>query len=237
MSHLHVPDGVLPAWLWIAGLALAMLLLSWRSGAADPASPRTRRAIATKGALGAVVLVAMTLPLGPLDIHVTLAGLVGILLGARAAFEVGFIVSAILALMGHGGLTVVGLNALVFGVAAGSAGPLYALLAPRTGAAAAMMWATAIGQALAGVGWLALALAGIESHAGHEAGRHAGRLAGIGLPLWAAGIAVEALVAFGVGRFLARVHPGLLPDGAARAASGPTPSTRGAETAAGTPVR
>jgi cobalt/nickel transport system permease protein len=222
MSHLHVPDGVLPAWLWIGGLVLALLPLAWPSGAGDASSARARRAIATKGALGALVLVAMTLPLGPLDLHVTLAGPVGILLGARASFEVGFVVSAILALMGHGGITVVGLNALVFGIAAASAGPLYAMLARRLGPAAAMAWATAAGQALAGLSWLGLTLAGIEGHGGHETGAHAGRLAAFGLPLWAVGIVAESLVAFGIGRFLARVHPALLPGGRPEPASGTT---------------
>jgi cobalt/nickel transport system permease protein len=226
VSHLHIPDGVLPAWLWAAGLVVALIVLAWPRRAADAASPRGRRAIANQGAMGGLVLAAMTLPLGPLDLHVTLAGPVGILIGGRAAFETGFVVNAILALMGHGGITVVGLNALVFGVAAGVASSAYAALAPRAGAAAAMAWATAAGQAIAGVIWLALALTGVETahpHAGAEHA-HGGRLAGLALPLWAAGVAAEALVAFGIGRFLARVHPALLPGGRPAGAADPAPA-------------
>ena len=152
------------------------------------------------------MLAAMALPLGPLDVHLTLVGPVGVLLGARAAFQVVFVVSAILALMGHGGFTVIGLNALILGAVALAARPVYALLAPRAGAAAAMAWATAVGQALAGLLWLGLALAGVESHAGARpvSDAHLARLAGIALPLWLVGIAVESLVAYGIGRFLAR---------------------------------
>ena len=29
MSHIHIPDGVLPAWLWIAGWALALGLIAF----------------------------------------------------------------------------------------------------------------------------------------------------------------------------------------------------------------
>jgi hypothetical protein len=42
-------------------------------------------------------------------------------------------------------------------------------------------------------------------------------LAGLALPLWLLGIAVESVVAFGIGRFLERVHPALLPRPAIRA--------------------
>jgi hypothetical protein len=40
----------------------------------------------------------------------------------------------------------------------------------------------------------------------------------ITLPLWVVGIVVESAVAFGLGRFLARVQPGLLPHAPAAAA-------------------
>jgi hypothetical protein len=38
-------------------------------------------------------------------------------------------------------------------------------------------------------------------------------LATIALPLWVVGTAVEAMVAWGIGGFLERVHPALLPGG------------------------
>ena len=117
MSHLHIPDGVLPPGVWGAGLAAALLLLVWTSRLGRDAS---RQGIAYQGAIGALVLAAMALevPLGPFEYHLTLLGPVGVLLGPAAAFQVMFVSSAILALVGHGGLTVVGLNALVLGAGA-----------------------------------------------------------------------------------------------------------------------
>ena len=38
-----------------------------------------------------------------------------------------------------------------------------------------------------------------------------GAFLAVALPLWALGIAVESAIAFGLGRFLARVQPDLLP--------------------------
>ena len=105
--------------------ALALLLLVLGARALRGASPQR---LAYQGALGALVLAAMVveLPLGPLDYHLTLVGPVGVLLGPASIFQVVFVANAILALVGHGGLTVVGLNALVLGAGGVLARPVYA---------------------------------------------------------------------------------------------------------------
>lgn len=207
MSHLHIPDGVLPPGVWVAGLAAALLLLMWTSRLGRDAS---RQGIAYQGAIGALVLAAMALevPLGPFEYHLTLLGPVGVLLGPAAAFQVMFVSSAILALVGHGGLTVVGLNALVLGAGAALARPCFAALSPRTPAPWAMACATALAQGVAGVLWFAVVWLGLRS--GTSAGR-IGLLGGLAFPMWLAGIVIESIVAFGLARFLARVRPDLLP--------------------------
>jgi cobalt/nickel transport system permease protein len=207
MSHLHIPDGVLPPGVWGAGLAAALLLLVWTSRLGRDAS---RQGIAYQGAIGALVLAAMALevPLGPFEYHLTLLGPVGVLLGPAAAFQVMFVSSAILALVGHGGLTVVGLNALVLGAGAALARPCFAVLAARTPAPWAMACATALAQGVAGVLWFAVVWLGLRS--GTPAGR-IGLLGGLAFPMWLAGIVIESIVAFGLARFLARVRPDLLP--------------------------
>lgn len=207
MSHLHLPDGVLPAWVWGPGLlaALALLVLTARS-----LGPRE---IAWQGAIGGLVLAAMAVPLGPLEYHLTLAAPMGVLLGAAGGFQVAFVVSAILALMGHGGLTTVGLNALVLGATAALARPCFEILRRACSPPWAMAWSTAVAQVAAGVVWLGVVAAGLmpaaDAH-GHESGRTA-LVAGIAVPLWLMGTAIEALVAYGIARFLTRVHPALLP--------------------------
>lgn len=253
MSHLHVPDGLLPWPLWVSGLALALLLLMRASHLARGQSPQR---IAYQGALGGLMLAAMAIPLGPLDLHVTAVGPVGVLLGAAGAFQVVFVVSIILALMGHGGLTVIGLNTLILGAGAAVAALVYRPLASRLSPAWSLAAGAALGQIVTGVMWLvvvglgmrltglgaagteAAAHAGVHAgaHAGAPAAAHAGALGGVAartrfelfaafsLPWWIAGLVVESIIAFGLGRFLARVQPDLLP--AARMAPIPEPAGR-----------
>jgi cobalt/nickel transport system permease protein len=239
MSHLHVPDGLLPVPLWASGLVLALLLLARASHVSRTQSPQR---IAYQGALGGLMLAAMAIPLGPLDLHVTAIGPVGVLLGGAGAFQVVFVVSVILALMGHGGVTVIGLNALILGAGAAVAALAYRPLATRLARAWAMAGGAALGQVVTGVLWLAVVglgmrlaappvLHGPGAHAAHDT--HAwlagpGRLqlfAAISLPWWMAGLVVESTIAFGLGRFLARVQPELLPGAAAPGA--PTSAAAG----------
>lgn len=220
MSHLHIPDGVLPLHLWLPGILLAVILLLVAVGLSRT---QARSRVAYQGAIGALMLAAMAieLPLGPIDYHLSLVGPVGALLGAAAGFQVVFVVSAMLALIGHGGLTVVGLNALVLGAGVAVARPLATLFARRFGTPVALTVATALAQALSGGLWLAIiALEMRDAPRGAMLGAGGGRvvlLAGLALPLWLIGILLESLVAYGLGRFVARVRPDLLPGAVAPA--------------------
>ncbi|MBN1193418.1 MAG: energy-coupling factor ABC transporter permease [Coriobacteriia bacterium] len=111
MSHIHIPDGVLPVWLWLGAwlLALGMLTVSSRMATRE----QSRRAVPLIGAVSALVLVAMSSEIVPLAYHVNLTVVAGVLLGPWLGAISAFIVVLILALFGHGGITVVGLNALV----------------------------------------------------------------------------------------------------------------------------
>ena len=215
MSHLHIPDGVLPVVVWGPGLLVALLLLAVSARALRGA---TRQRVAYQGALGALVLAVMAVevPLGPLEYHLALLGPVGVLLGAAATFQVAFVASAILALVGHGGLTVVGLNALVLGAGGALARPVYKLLARRFSAAGSMAGGTAVAQAVSGALWLAVVALGVR--AGAPGAARLGLFAGVAFPMWIVGILVESAVAFGIARFVVRVRPDLLP--AARPAGG-----------------
>ena len=222
MSHLHLPDGVLPLWLWGGGWLLALLLV-WRFGR----TPSTQQ-IAYQGALGGLMLAAMSLPVGPLDYHLSLAGPVGILLGAAGGFQVAFTVSALLAFMGHGGVTVIGLNALLSGGCAAAAAGSYRALAPRLKPAWAMTWATALGQSAAALMWFAVVTIGTRGIAQERLADpdaphgHPVWFAALTLPLMLLGVLVEATVAWGIGRYLGRVSPALLPSAAEGAAWDPT---------------
>ena len=214
MTHLHVPDGVLPIALWVPGLAVAVLLLI-------PSVSLSRRARQPspgfQAALGGLMLAVMSfpIPLFAMEYCLTLGGPIGVLLGPAAAFQTVFVVSVILALLGQGGLTVVGLNALVLGAGAALARPAYLALRRRASAPAALAGATAIAQLVAGLLWFGVLALATRIDPTFVADAHTPRLtllAGLTLAMWALAIAIEAAVAFGIGRFLGRVRPDLLPE-------------------------
>lgn len=232
MTHLHLPDGALPLWLWLPGFLLCLALLIYiNHRSRDSAGER----LALLGSLSALQLASMALPLGPLGYHLSLAPVVGILLGPGLAFVAAVVVNSMLALLGHGGLTTLGLNSLILGATAAIAGGVFALTGPRL----RPFWAGAIAATVAQLVSLVLFLAVVglaglhpgpagagHAHEAHEGWSRVvsrdlwaelGRFALLSLPFWIPGLVAESLVTGAVTRFLRRVSPGLLPARAARA--------------------
>jgi cobalt/nickel transport system permease protein len=215
MTHLHIADGVLPPALWIAGFVVALLVVG-----ATSYRHRHDRAdrLTLLAALSAVMLAAMSVPLGPIG-HLSFAPVVGILLGPGLGFVAAFMVNVILALLGHGGLTVIGLNACVLGAATSLARPVYRLalrgLVPsRAGGIAAVACSVAsvalllIVVGIAGDG--ATPGRGVLDD-GHGHARAAARFAALSAPWWLLGVVAEAMVCSSVIAFLGRVRGELLP--------------------------
>ena len=219
MSHLHIPDGILPPALWIAGLVLTAFVLAWSGPAAARGGPRL---IAYQSALGGIMLAVMALPvpITAFDYCMTLAGPVGVLLGPAPMFQVSFVVTLILALLGQGGFTVVGLNTLVLGLGAMLARPVYLQSVRGLGPARAVALATATSQLVSTVGWILVLLLSVrltpdivgehEIAQGLVRGIH-GVGAAIVVAMLLAAIAIESLLGYGLARFLDRVRPDLLP--------------------------
>lgn len=113
MSHIHIPDGVLPFWLWAGGWAAALAIVWIASNVAKRAD--VRRKVPLLGVVAALMLVAMSSEIVPIAYHINLTVVAGVLLGPWLAVIAAFIVELILALLGHGGVTVVGLNTLMIG--------------------------------------------------------------------------------------------------------------------------
>jgi len=113
MSHLHIPDGVLPAWLWIAGWVVALAMV----GVAGIVASRSeaRRKVPLVGVVAALMIVGMSSEIVPIAYHINLSVIGGILLGPTLSIVAAFIVGLILAMIGHGGVTVLGLNTMVIG--------------------------------------------------------------------------------------------------------------------------
>jgi len=224
MTHMHIPDGILPVWLWLSGFLLMVLVLAfslYRLRGMDG-----KRKIPLLGALSAAMLVTMSLEIFPIAYHLNLSVAAGILLGPSLAFVAAFTVNLMLALLGHGGITVMGLNTLLLGAEAMLGHTLFYLLPDRLDT----FWRAALATVLALflVSLLLIAIVG-ASHVdvqtfGHthppEAmpeARHPGAgspalstFAVMVLSLGAVGWLIEAAVTGAVIRFLSRVKPDLL---------------------------
>lgn len=112
MSHIHLPDGVIPLWLCAIGWVLALAVL-YLSSAILIRTPRARRNIPLVAAVSALVLVAMSIEILPLAYHVNLTVVAGILLGPLLIPLAGAVIELMLSLLGHGGMTVLGVNYLI----------------------------------------------------------------------------------------------------------------------------
>ncbi len=113
MSHIHIPDGVLPFWIVAAGwvLTVVLMMLAARSVSGRDLTDK----LPLLGVMSATMIVLMMLEIVPIAYHVNLSVITGIILGPALGFIAAFIVNVILALVGHGGVTVIGLNTLVVG--------------------------------------------------------------------------------------------------------------------------
>jgi len=111
MSHIHIPDGVLPLWLWVGGWMAALLVITVAGRASSRAD--MRRKVPLLGVVSALMLVAMSSEIVPIAYHINLTVVAGVLLGPVLSPIAAFVVAVVLAMLGHGGVTVIGLNTLI----------------------------------------------------------------------------------------------------------------------------
>lgn len=117
----HIADSVLaPAWVtagWL-GLVLLILLGCWR--VREEEVPRV-------ALLTAAFFVAssMHVGLGPGSVHLLLNGLLGVVLGRRAALAIPLGVFMQAVLLQHGGYSTIGINSCIMTLPALAAGPLF----------------------------------------------------------------------------------------------------------------
>ncbi len=113
MSHIHLPDGIIsPIW-WVTGYLLCFTILFFILRKLD--GEEIRRKVPMIGIVSAIMLLGMSVPLGIVPVHLSLAVLSGILLGPGFGFIAAFVVNLLLALIAHGGVTLIGLNTLIVG--------------------------------------------------------------------------------------------------------------------------
>lgn len=234
MTHLHIPDGVLPVWLWLSGAAIAAILIG--IAARQMSRPPFARRLPLLSVTAAFMIVAMSLPIVPGGYDIQLAALGGIILGPVAAVIAAFVVNLLLALVGHGGITVVGLNTLIMASEMAAGWALFrvirSVVSPAPAAGVATFLAMAVGTG-AMIGTVMLGLAGTgevplehitvvgeaHHHTGHVArtAQAAGlrslsitRFAVMVLVVGSFGWVLEAVMTAIVVRFAARVKPDLV---------------------------
>ena len=199
MSHIHLPDGVLPFWLWISGFAIEIVFVGilWR-----PGKPRTStRDFALTSVLSAIMILVMMIEIPPFSFHFNLSVVTGIILGPRSAVLAALVVNMILALIGHGGITMIGWNSVILSVEMIAGYYVFRLLARlHLKLPVAAFVATFIGLALGtacGYQVIVAASPWIDSRLSASAG------IGEALPYATAGIRLDlgrlALIMFGVG--------------------------------------
>jgi len=116
---MHIPDGILPATVCVAGYALTTGATAYSlrkiEEREDPLEGIPKAAL-----LAAVFFVAswIHIPVPPTSVHLLLIGLMGVVLGYYAfpAILVGLFFQAVM--FQHGGLSTLGVNAMLFGIPA-----------------------------------------------------------------------------------------------------------------------
>lgn len=114
MSHIHLPDGFLSLPIWGSAFVITLLLLAFSIKKVQKKD--FRRLLPFTGVSAAVMLLGMSVPIFIVPVHLSLAVLTGIILGPSMGFIVAFVVMTILAMFGHGGLSLIGLNTLLMGI-------------------------------------------------------------------------------------------------------------------------
>jgi cobalt/nickel transport system permease protein len=114
MSHIHFPDGVLPVWLWASGFIVVTLI--WAILLRSMKREDLTKRLPLLGMMAAVMVLGASVEIVPIAYHVNLTVISGILLGPSLIFLATFVVNTILALFGHGGITVIGLNTLTLSI-------------------------------------------------------------------------------------------------------------------------
>lgn len=124
MSHIHLPDGILPLWLCILGyLIVFVYLFAYRKYIHKKDAEKK---IMLASIMAAFMLVVMSIEF--FSYHFNLSALSGIILGPVYAPIAILIVNFILAIFKHGGISTIGLNTIVVSVEAISAYYLYKFL-------------------------------------------------------------------------------------------------------------
>lgn len=197
---MHISEGILSAPVLITGFVGTAVI------AAATMRKMDLEEIPKISVITSVFFVASLIhvPIGPASVHLILNGLVGVILGWRAfpAVLVGLILQAIL--FGHGGVTVIGVNALMMGGGALAAYMVWQLRHQISIKHKEMIFGALAGATAVAVSGIILALALVTTGEAFHA------IAGMVLLAHIPIIVIEAGVVGACAEFLSRVKPEIL---------------------------
>lgn len=198
---MHLADGILPLPVLAGGFLTAGVASALAARRLEAVELPRIAVLSSAFFIGSLIHV----PLGVTSVHLLLHGLVGVLLGPASflAIGLGLLFGAIL--LGHGGLTTLGVNACLLGLPAMGAGWLFALAARGRSARARVAWAAAL-TALATLVSV-VAAAALLLTAGEQFKEASAFLLTAHLPT----LFIEPAVAAAVVSFLQKVKPELVP--------------------------
>ena len=172
MSHIHIPDGIISWWIWVPALLLVIGILfaifkGWNQEEA-------RRLIPLAAMMSALMLITMSVPLFIVPVHLTLAVLAGLMVGPKMAFLAILVVNTLLASLGHGGVTLIGVNTLIIGAEMFAGVMVYRLVSKGLSTLPSAMIATVVGVSLSLVMSLGLVIStvGLVEALPHEEHDH-----------------------------------------------------------------
>ncbi len=168
---MHIPDGILPAQVCAAGYAIA-IPVTWYSLRKINRQPDPTAGIPKAALLTATFFVASSIhiPIPPASVHLVLNGLLGAILGYYAfpAILIGLFFQAVI--IGHGGLTTLGVDAVMMGVPALLAYHVFQCrhllarrISPRVADGFCAFWAGVVGLAIAALIFFTLIITTIPS--------------------------------------------------------------------------
>lgn len=197
---MHISDGVLSTPVWIGGYAAtAGIIAATIKRIKVDNMPKV--AVMTSAFLVASLI---RVPLGPTSVHLVLSGLVGIILGPAAFISifVGLVLQAFL--FQHGGITTIGINAIMMGTPAVLAYEIFNLRKNFSFAVNEFIFGALAGASAVFLGTLILALALITT--GSEFMGMAKYAALVHLPV----MIIEAIITGFIASFLMKVKPEIL---------------------------
>ncbi|WP_413164255.1 cobalt transporter CbiM [Capilliphycus salinus ALCB114379] len=125
---MHISEGILPAKVLIGGYAIAGLA-TWYSLREINKKSNPTEGVPKAALLTAAFFVSSSIhiPIPPASVHFVLNGLLGAVLGSYAfpAILIGLLFQAVM--FGHGGLTTLGINAVIMGIPAIIAAQIFQL--------------------------------------------------------------------------------------------------------------